>query len=358
MNIMNFVYILFSIVILGLIVLVHELGHYIAGRLSGIGVVEFSVGFGPKIIGWTRKDIQYSLRVIPLGGYCKFVGEDEDNPRPDAMNRQPVWKRFDTILAGPLMNFVLAFVVAVVWLMSYGANLMPVVGNVLDGKPAMEAGFQTGDVITAVNGEAISYDEAGAERVRALLQAADENTPLTFTVARDGQETAITAAPAPVEVETVDESGNPTTVTVYQLGIEFGTKRFGFFQAVGSSFSTLKNVTVQMLVTLKNLVFKGEGVSDVSGPVGIISFMSTQVTAGASIMLQIVMLISLNLGIMNLLPLPALDGGRLVFLIIEGIRRKPVPPEKEGLVHAIGLMLLLGLIVVVSFKDIWKLIAG
>jgi regulator of sigma E protease len=355
---MNFVYILVSIVILGLIVLAHELGHYVAGRLCKIGVVEFSVGFGPKIFGWKRKDIQYSFRAIPIGGYCKFVGEDEDNPRPDAMNAQPVWKRFVTILSGPLMNFVLAFVVAVAVLASYGMTLLPLVGTVLPDMPAMKAGFEAGDVITAVNGEAISYDEDGALRVRALLQAADEAHPLTFTVERGGESLTITAAPAPVEIEAVDESGNPTTQTAYQLGIEFGAQRYTVFRAVGSASQYLVDVSGQMLATIKNLVFKGEGVKEVSGPVGIISFMSTKVTEGASIMLQIVMLISLNLGIMNLLPLPALDGGRLVFLAVEGIRRKPVPPEKEGLVHGIGLILLFGLIIAVSFKDVWNIFKG
>lgn len=355
---MNLLYILFSIVLLGLIVLVHELGHYIAGRLCGIGVIEFSVGFGPKIFGWKRKDIQYSLRAIPLGGYCKFVGEDEDNPRPDSMNAQPVWKRFVTIFSGPLMNFVLAYAVAVIWLMSYGNIPMPVINKVVPDMPAYTAGFESGDVITAVDGEAISYDEVGAAKIRELLQDADAENKYTFTVERSGEEATVTVAPTPVEVDTVDQSGKPTTVTVYQIGIEFGTEKYSFGNAVSYSTHLLYDITGQMLAAIRNLVFKGEGVQEVSGPVGIVSYISTQVTAGASTILRIVMLISLNLGIMNLLPLPALDGGRLVFLIIEGIRRKPVPPEKEGLVHGIGLALLLGLIVVVSFKDVWTLIVG
>jgi regulator of sigma E protease len=357
MNIMNFVYILFSIVILGLIVLVHELGHYIAGRLCGIGIVEFSVGFGPKIIGWTRKDIQYSLRVIPLGGYCKFVGEDEDNPRPDAMNRQPVWKRFVTVLSGPVMNFVLAYVVVIIFLMMYVGTNLPVVGGVVADMPAVEAGLQAGDIITQVDGIAISFDNDGAEQIRAILQSGDMIATHDFAIERDGKETVISIAPVPVETETVDENGQTVTQTAYQIGISFDIQRYSFFEAAGGATRYMYDTTVQMLTTLKNLVFKGEGVKEVSGPIGIVSVMSGYVTGGAYIMLRIVFLISLNLGIMNLLPLPALDGGRLVFLIIEGIRRKPVPPEKEGLVHAIGLMLLFGLIAVVSVKDVWEIIA-
>lgn len=356
MNPMTLVYILFSIVILGLIVLVHELGHFVAGRLCGIGVVEFSVGFGPKLFGWKRKDIQYSVRAIPFGGYCKFVGEDEDNPRPDAMNAQPVWKRFVTVLSGPVMNFVLAYVVVVIFLMMYGGVALPMVANVTDGMPAQAAGLQAGDIITKVDDTAISYDSDGASEVRSILQSEGATGTHAFTIERDGEEMVISLAPVAVDVEGTDENGETVTTTAYQIGIEFGVQRYSFLKSMGYATQYMYDTTVEMLDAIKNLVFKGEGVKEMSGPIGIISVMSGYVIDGAYIMLRIVFLISLNLGIMNLLPLPALDGGRLVFLAVEAIRRKPVPPEKEGLVHAIGFALLFGLIIVVSVKDIWNIV--
>ena len=149
----NLLYTLLAIVLLGIIIIIHELGHFIVGRLCGIGVEEFSVGFGPKLFGWTRKGIDYSIRALPLGGFCKFEGEDEDNPSPTAMNSQPVWKRFLTVFAGPAMNFVLAFAAAMAVLMLFGtADLSTVIGEVVADAPAAEAGLLAGDRIVSANG--------------------------------------------------------------------------------------------------------------------------------------------------------------------------------------------------------------
>ena len=356
---LKILYILAAICILGVIVVVHEFGHYLVGRLCGIGVVEFAVGMGPKLFGWKRKGIQYSVRLIPLGGFCKFVGEDEAHPAPNAMNNAKVWKRFLTVAAGPVMNFVFAYVVAVVLLANYmTASLLPKIDAVVENTPAYAAGFQAGDVVTAVNGQPISYDNDGALKMREQVQAADETTALNFTLNRNGETVETQVTPALVDVESVDENGNTTVTQALQIGIQFSSRTCTFAEAVPEAGRFMLDVTKMMLTTLKNLVFKGEGVKEVSGPVGIISFVSGQVKEGWYMILYIVFLISLNLGIMNLLPLPALDGGRLVFLIVEGIRRKPVPPEKEGMVHAIGFLLLLVLIGLVTYQDIARLITG
>lgn len=356
---LKILYILAAVCILGVIVVVHEFGHYLVGRLCGIGVVEFAVGMGPKLLGWKRKGIQYSIRLIPLGGFCKFVGEDEEHPAANAMNNAKVWKRFLTVAAGPVMNFVFAYVVAVVLLANFmTASLLPRIDAVVENTPAYEAGFQAGDVVTAVNGQAISFDNDGALKMREEVQAADENTALTFTLDRNGEKLETQVTPALVDVESVDADGNTTVTQALQIGIQFSSRTYTFAEAVPEAGRFMLDVTKMMLTTLKDLVFKGEGVTEVSGPVGIISFVSGQVKEGWYMILYIVFLISLNLGIMNLLPLPALDGGRLVFLILEGIRRKPVPPEKEGMVHAIGFLLLLVLIGLVTYQDIARLITG
>ena len=145
----NLLYVLIAIVLLGVIIIVHELGHFAVGRLCGIGVVEFSVGFGPKLFGWKRKGIDYSVRVLPFGGYCKFVGEDDDNPSPNAMNQMPVWKRFLTVFAGPAMNFVLAYLAAVAMLCMFYGTVEPRIETVVADMPAAEAQLQPGEVSKA-----------------------------------------------------------------------------------------------------------------------------------------------------------------------------------------------------------------
>lgn len=346
---MQILYILIAIVLLGFIVTAHEFGHYLMGRLCGIGIVEFSVGFGPKLLGFKKKDIQYSLRLIPLGGYCAFVGEDNDNSAPNAMAKQPVWKRFLTLAAGSAMNFVLAFLFCAILLSGFiTAEIFPLVSTVGENTPAAVCGLQEGDIIVEINDIAISYDTAGVYAMQELITEKE----LTMTINRDGEITELQLLPERIE--------DPASGAVdYQIGITLGSRTYTIGEALRGSCGYMVEFTGMMLESIKDLFFHGTGTDELMGPVGIVSFMSDTVESDALYgVVNLIFVLSLNIGIMNLLPLPALDGGRLIFLIIEAIRRKPIPPEKEGMVHAFGLLLLLALIVFITYKDIIRLITG
>ena len=345
----NILYVLLAIVILGVIVTVHEFGHYMVGRLCGIGIVEFSIGFGPRLLGWERKGIKYSLRAIPLGGYCAFVGEDAESDDPRAMNNQPVWKRFLTVLAGPFMNFVLAFVMIVLMLTNfYAAENLPVVRQVIADMPAEAAGLAPGDAIIEANGTPIAQSGEGVAQLTQIIRGSD-GAPIEFVVERDGQPLSLTVTPVLVE------SGESR---VMQIGFYFDYRPFTFLEAVSSAGESMVDTVRQMLDALRRLFFHGEGIKDTTGAVGIVVLVSQMAREGMHEVLWLVYIISLNLGIMNLLPIPALDGGRLLFLIIEGIRRKPIPPEYEGRIHAAGFILVIGLFVVIMGYDFFRLFTG
>jgi len=338
-------YFLLALLILSLIVFAHELGHYLAARASGIRVLEFAIGFGPKLFGWRRKEIDYSVRALPMGGYCKFEGEDDSSDDPRAFSNAPVWKRFLTILSGPAMNFLLAHLVVALFLMFAGvAYTVPVVYEVASGMPA-DGSLQAGDVITAVDGEPIELSESGAAKlVRLIGQRAGE--AVTLTVDRGGE--AVTVVISPQDTE----SGG-------RIGITLGSRiyRFGPISALAVSGERIVDITRAMLDSFKGLITRGEGLEDTMGPVGIISFMTQEIRRDFEMVVNLIVIISLNLGILNLLPLPALDGGRLVFLALEAVRRKPIKPEYEGWVHMAGFVFLIGVIVVFTYRDIVRLIA-
>ncbi len=343
--------IVYAILMLAFIIIVHELGHFTVGRLCGVGIEEFSVGFGPKLLQWTRNGIRYSLRLIILGGYVRFTGEDEESSDPRAFNNQPVWKRFLTVFAGPAMNFVLAYLTAVALLAGFGLytnEVLPRVSEVVASAPAAEAGLKAGDVIAAVDGEEISYDQAGYDRMKELMALHTQGEPLDLTVTRGGQCLNIRTGLYQ------DEDGS------WKMGIIMtqGRERMGVGESLRYGGALMVTLTRELLITLKNLVFRGQGLDQVSGTVGIVREVSRTVSEGFDIALYWILLISANLGLVNLLPLPALDGGRLVFLIVEGIRRKPVPRYKEGLVHFIGLAAFFALFVVLTWHDIARIIAG
>jgi len=338
----NLLYPLLSILLLCLLIVVHELGHFVVGRLCGVGVVEFSVGFGPKLLGWRGKETDYSIRAIPLGGYCKFVGEDEDDNAPNAMNNMPVWKRFLTVAAGPAMNVLFAYLAAVLMLCMFYGTISPSVDTVVDGSPAQQAQLMPGDVITAANGSEIAFDAEGTNALREIIQASDS---VQLTVDRGGETIELALVPDLV----TDEA---TGQTVRQIGITFKFENYTLSTAIPGAGQLLKEMSSMMLDFLRNLIFRGQGAEDVAGPIGTVAVVSQYLAIDPSQLVYFAVVISLNLGIMNLIPFPGLDGSRLAFLAVEAVRRKPVPPEKEGMVHAAGLVLLLVLSAVLIWHDI------
>ena len=196
----NLLYILLALIMLGVIIFIHEFGHYIVGRLCGIGIVEFAIGMGPKIVSWKRthkirgtegtETTSYSLRLLPLGGFCAFVGEDEDNSDPRAMNNMPVWKRFLTVFAGPFMNFLLAFVLSVALIATnqmpnvYEVETLPMVSGVMEDMPAARAGFEQWDIIDALDGDQIALNDEGTEKLRSYLNGLPEGQSVQVTLRR------------------------------------------------------------------------------------------------------------------------------------------------------------------------------
>ena len=332
-------YYILALLLLGVLILAHEAGHFLAARACGIGVQEFAMGMGPLLLKKTsKKGTQFSLRLFPIGGYCQFYGEDEDLPDPRAFNRQPVWKRVVTVASGPLMNFIVAFLVIVLYMSAVG--LLAVVPNVAQVEPnAQQAGLMPGDELIAVNGEAVTDTQMIA---LAIDESAGES--VTLTVLRDGEQMEIAVTPFYDE-----ELGR------YRAGFTFAQERVHVPLLQSIPFSVSYNVESVRLIasTLKNLVFKGEGVNEVTGPMGTVYVIQevTQ-TGGLDVYLELIALISVNLGVVNLLPIPGLDGSRLLFLLVEAIRRRPVKRELEGAIHAAGFILLMGLMIVLTYKDI------
>jgi len=337
-----------AIVLLGLVIVVHELGHFGAARLTGLKVVSFAVGFGPKLFGWTGKDgVEYAVRLLPLGGYCRFYGEDASVADDrDALYRQPKWKRAVMTFAGPAMNLLAAVLCLALLLGALGLPaILPKVVAVEPGSPADAAGLLPGDVFEAVDGQTVeSYEDVRG----AILKGG--GAPVAFTLRRGDETLDVTVVPA-----VLDDTGET------RIGITFAMEnvREPVWRAIKDAFVVAGQMLAAMLAFLKGLVTRGAGAGDMAGPVGIVSMVKEQTQSGGlRAYLEMAAMISLNLGLINLLPIPGLDGSRLLFLAAEGVRGKRVDPNKEGLVHLIGLAVLLLLMLPVYFRDIVRLVAG
>lgn len=341
--------ILIAILVFSVLILFHELGHFLLAKANGIRVNEFSLGLGPTIIGFTRGETKYSLKLLPFGGACMMEGEDESSDDERAFNKKSVWARISVVAAGPIFNFIMAFVFSVVLICCAGVD-KPVLSDVIEGYAAEEAGLQSGDVLVKMGDNHIDF-----YREVSLYSALHTGEPVEIVYEREGQEYTTTLTP-----KLDEESGR------YLYGfIGGGREMVGFFQAIGYGFKELGYYVETTIQSLGMLLSGGASVNDLSGPVGIVQNMGEvyeeSVTSDGYFiaflnMLSWTIMLSANLGVMNLLPIPALDGGRLVFLIIEAIRGKAIDPNKEGFVHMIGILLLFVLMFVVMFNDIRKLL--
>ncbi|MBO5059581.1 MAG: site-2 protease family protein [Clostridia bacterium] len=377
-----------TIVIFLVMITLHEFGHFIMAKTVGVKVLEFSVGMGPAIFKRQGTETLYSVRVFPIGGYCKLEGEDGDSDDPSAFSNQKLWKRFLVVSAGAVFNLILGFILFVIIVGMTGPFLSNTVGKVDERSYLAQSGVVAGDKIIAIDGHKINfYDD-----IALYTGEFSEDTEFDLTVKRNGEKLKFKLKPS-VNVTTVTYDRNSASYTDTINGItEQYTRSFdeGVIPEayIGKEVTTTRCIIgfepLVVDVTARNILpqawhytgyiarsifmalgemFTGEtGLDNVSGPVGVAGVVSEAVNSGTNHresfinILFIVAMLTVNLGIFNLLPLPALDGGRLFFMLIELVRGKPVPPEKEGVVHAIGLLLLLALAVVICFNDILKLI--
>jgi len=361
---MSIFFILAAIVMLGVMVTVHELGHFLGARWTGIPVKEFAIGFGPQLLSWKSKkhETVFFLRLIPAGGYCMFYGEDDtaekakDDPRN--INLHAAWKRMLTIAMGPLMNFVLALVAATLLFCYVGEDVggtygYTVIDTVSENSPAAEAGLMKGDILLSVNGED-SSGLAGETEVKARAQIGayrEGDAPLQLTLLRG--EDVIEASVAPRYDE--EEKRMLMGVTLMpQYTPDY--RPVSVFKAVCYGADYCIRAGGAVLEGLKALVTTKDGFSQSSGPVGIVQMIAEETQAnGWMVYVQLLVLISVNLGLFNLIPIPGLDGSRIVFLAVEAIRRKPVPARVEAYVHLSGYALLLLLMLAMTFKDILRI---
>ncbi len=346
--------IILFIVIFGVVVIAHEFGHFLLAKANGIHVIEFAVGMGPTLCGFQKGGTKYSLKLFPIGGACMFEGEDglaekDGEPGEGSFLKASVWGRISTVVAGPVFNFILAFIIAFIMVNMTGIIAIrdPIATQVSEGGGAEAAGLQDGDRIVSINGEKLGlYQE-----ISLYMQASYRGGDLEVVYERDGVRHKTMLTPQ------YDESSG-----IYLLGV----MNADYVSPKG--FETLKYAWYEMRYSVKatykslGMMFQGRvSREDVAGPVGIAvnvvgkTYDEAKNYGWQSVllsMLNITLMLSVNLGILNLLPIPALDGGRLVFLLLEILRGKPVPPEKEGMVHFVGLMFFMVLMVVVFFNDL------
>ena len=335
--------ILVSFVIIGIMITAHEFGHFIVGRKLGFKIEEFAIGMGPKLFRKQCNGYVFSLRALPIGGFVKFYGEDERAVDSDSFNSKKCWKRFCVLIAGALFNILLALLLAIIIVGAYG-NFVPQINEVTAGAPAEAAGLKAGDIIVGVNGKnVVFYDDA--------LTYIDQSksSQITFNVRRGDETLQIHSG----YYYNKDEQRNMVGIVIQPVRM-----KYDIFETVSIAFQTMGYAMREMLAFLGKLVTFQVGTEGIMGPVGIVDTVGKAVKSGFEDVLWLAMIIGLNLGIVNLLPIPALDGGRLVFVAVEAIRRKPIAAEKEAMVHFIGLMLLFGVMILFTYQDIARLISG
>lgn len=344
---MTVLYWIVAILVFGFLIFVHEMGHYLTARLFHVKIYEFSIGMGPKLLSYTSKKtgIKYSLGMFFFGGYVSMAGEDEESDEPDALCKKAAWKRFIIVAAGACVNLLVGFTLVlslVVGSASLGSNRIHSYPTPAEGEEktvsSYDSGLRPGDTVLRINGKRVHI---AADLSYEIMHEGAEEIPVT--ILRGGQEMTLS-----VRFPTVTQSG--VTFGVPDFYVQADEKDVGnvlrhtFYRSVS---------TVKMIWdSLFDLVRGRYGMDAVSGPIGVAGAISDAAATDIWQLIYLMAVISINLGVVNLLPLPALDGGRLVFLLIEMIFRRPVPQKYEALVHFVGIILWLALMVLVTFKDI------
>lgn len=341
-SIWNTVYpIIIAILFFELIIIIHEGGHYVAARLMKIKVNEFSIGMGPKLFQFERKGTKYTLRLILFGGYCSMEGENEESEDESAFVNKKVWQRMFVVVAGAFMNLVLGFIIVLIIVSGQKLVGTPEIAKFEDNAVSTQSGLQVGDVIKSIDGMRVySTNDIST----GLTRSPDDTVDLI--VSRNGEE-----IPLSVTFETEEFEG-----TQY-IKMDFWLR--GVEKTVSNVLSQTCKETVSyarmVFLSVHDLLVGRYGISDMSGPVGAVSIVSDAVKTSIYSVLRIMALLTINIGLFNLFPIPALDGWRLFVLIGEGITRKKLPQKAEYLINAIGLVLLLALMCFVTFSDITKL---
>ena len=346
-------YIILAIIFFGVLIAIHEFGHFSAAKLLGVKVNEFAIGMGPAIFKKQKGETLYSLRCLPIGGYCAMEGEDEDTGDPRSFTIQPGWKKFIILVAGSLMNFLLGLLIVLIIYSSVAGFYSPVIAGFVDGCPYEgENALQVGDEIYKIDGHRIYF----ASNVSTILSRGGETHDLV--VIRNGE-----------KVELDDFALTPREYEAYSspmYGFSFGVEEATFWDTVKYSWYNTLDFVRTVWFALSDLVAGAVGVDELSGPVGIVSLINdvgqSAETAKMAIsdIAYLGAFIAVNIAVMNLLPLPALDGGRVFFLLLNGVvhlvSRRRIPAKYEGYVHAAGMVLLLGLSAYVMYNDIARLI--
>lgn len=327
-----------SIIIFLLVILIHEFGHFIVAKMNGVSVLEFSIGMGPKLFQKESNGTLYSLRLLPVGGYCQLEGEDEENDSPNSLNNQSPFVRLKVILAGAIMNFILAFILLIL-LMSV-SRVSTEVSGVLENSPAYSSGIQAGDKIVSINGQMLEDGEQVLESIK------KSKGDLDIVLLRNEKSKNIKVTPRL-------ENNNRKIGVNFQE--EYNIKNFNIIKGLEKGIATFLNLTGMLYKFLGMLITGKLGLGGVSGPVGVVKEIGNAAKTGVVNLIFLLAYININLGVFNLLPIPALDGGRAIFILIEMIFGKKISQEKEGYIHMVGLILLLGLIAIVTIKDVIKL---
>jgi len=329
--------IVFAILIFGFLIFVHELGHFLTAKKFNVKIHEFSIGMGPAILKKQRGEILYAVRTLPIGGYVKMEGEDGESDDERSFGKLKPLKRIIVLFAGAFMNFVAGFLIFIV-IYAFSMNIaVPVIDEVIAGSPAEAAGLLPGDRIVEINGSDVHIQSDVTFSL--FLNGGNE---ADIKILRNGEK---------INLEIKPKAEDGRYIVGYYPSIEKTTPLNVLYNSFYNTFFVVRVV----FESLKMMIFGQVAISDMSGPVGIVGEIGKAAQGGLLQVMNFAALIAVNLGVMNLLPFPALDGGRIAFAIVEAIRRKPLKPEVEGYIHAAGLILLFALMIVVTFSDIFKL---